>query len=219
MDVLKSESWPIDQREVQPISPTHQILKKHQFVLQDVYYRDLIPSLDKLQMKDLHDEWFPLKYQEDFYQHIFNNARNINIGAFVKIDGSEYLIGSVSAVVVRNVYQPLNMFVAACIGCLKACLSYTCYICSVGVIDEARKFGIGKELIRKVDNAARSRLKECRTISLHVVTYNESAIKFYQRLGFTIRATERNYYLIFHRPYSAHYMEYSLRSRQIKKIV
>ena len=218
MDVIKSESWPIEQREIKPISPTHNVLKKHQFVLQDVYYRDLLPLQDSAQMKDLHDEWFPLKYQADFYQHIFNNPKNVNIGAFVKIEGSEYLIGSVSAIVVRNVYQPLNIFMTACISCLKACLSYTCYICSIGVIDEARKFGIGKELIKKVDNAVKTRLKECRTISLHVVTYNESAIRFYQKFGFTIRATEKNYYLIFHRPYSAYYMEYSLRARQPKKI-
>ena len=218
MEILYSDAWPKDNANLQAIAPIHEILKHARLSAEDIYYRDLEYKIDSPKMHPLHDEWFPLKYKEDFYIHLFHHHKNINIGAFVRIGEKEYLIGSISGVFSRNTHMPMNLLKALFSECVASCLPYTCYICSIGVIDEARKMGIGGQLLMKLEEKVR-RMKECQTISLHVIAYNIMAIEFYKKRGFGIICTRRNYYTIFYKSYSAYYMEKPMHPKGIKKLV
>ena len=60
-----------------------------------------------------------------------------------------------------------------------------CFIDSIGVRKENRHKGVGKELYNNLKNAISS--KGFDAIELNVWSFNESAIKFYESLGMTIK--------------------------------
>ena len=57
------------------------------------------------------------------------------------------------------------------------------HILTIGVINEARKLGIGKKLIMNMVYLYRNQPNVI-AISLDVIDYNTAAIRFYKRLGF-----------------------------------
>ena len=59
-----------------------------------------------------------------------------------------------------------------------------CYIMTLGVIDEVRRFGLGSMLLAATEDILREQWPNCIALYLHVVDYNQGAIKFYQRNGF-----------------------------------
>lgn len=63
---------------------------------------------------------------------------------------------------------------------------------SVGVLDAARRKGVGMELCRTVVEWARG--QQAREMELEVRSRNEGAIALYQRLGFAITGRRKHYY-------------------------
>ena len=60
------------------------------------YFRKLEQS-DMVSMKELHQEWFPLEYPQEFYEKILTMKRVIALGCFIKIDEKEVILGSIIA--------------------------------------------------------------------------------------------------------------------------
>ena len=80
------------------------------------------------------------------------------------------------------------------------------YIMTIGVIDECRKWGIGTLLLREANNLVIKHPKfgkTCKFVYLHVATYNESGIRFYDRNRFTKVKRLEAWYEIFGKPYDA----------------
>mmetsp|Transcript_20899 Transcript_20899/g.40974 ORF Transcript_20899/g.40974 Transcript_20899/m.40974 type:complete len:379 (+) Transcript_20899:13-1149(+) len=73
--------------------------------------------------------------------------------------------------------------------------SQGCYILTVATHPSCRRSGIGSELLKEAMRVAEED-KSCGVVYLHVITYNESAIRFYQRHGFVCVDTLRNFYRI-----------------------
>jgi len=58
-----------------------------------IYYQK-IPINLLGELKTLHQEWFPVEYNFDYFIKYLDNRKDyFNIGAFTKIKGNEYLIG------------------------------------------------------------------------------------------------------------------------------
>lgn len=74
---------------------------------------------------------------------------------------------------------------------------------TIGVVDECRRLGLGSRLLNHTIEYLQNNYKNCEIIYLHVVDYNETAIKFYERNGFTQHKRLKNHYIIFNKPYDA----------------
>lgn len=73
---------------------------------------------------------------------------------------------------------------------------------TLGVIDEFRKKGIGKILIDRLYEECQQ-YSEIKFIYLHVISYNEAAIRFYEKNAFKLLETIDNYYHIENNTYQA----------------
>ena len=76
------------------------------------------------------------------------------------------------------------------------------YISTLGVIDEYRKIGLGKILVKKAIEIMQMK-KNCLAVYLHVVEYNKSAITFYDKLDFIESELIQDYYTFKDAKYNA----------------
>ncbi len=74
---------------------------------------------------------------------------------------------------------------------------------TLGVVDECRRLGIGTKLIDETIRILNQEWKACQVLYLHVVTYNETAIRFYQRNHFLTLKIEEDHYTIMDKNYNA----------------
>jgi len=58
------------------------------------------------------------------------------------------------------------------------------YIMTIGVVDECRRLGLGTMLLNEVTKVINQSWSHCEIIYLHVVDYNEAAIRFYEKNNF-----------------------------------
>ena len=69
------------------------------------------------------------------------------------------------------------------------------YIMTLGTAREFRRTGLGSVLVDRVVDMIK-KMPECGALYLHVITYNEGAIRLYKRLGFSEVSEIKNYYSI-----------------------
>jgi len=74
---VESDAFPEEERKEQKLhSKGHEVLLKKIFRSEEgfnedrIYYRPLTRE-DLEEMKELHSEWFPLSYRDDFFERIF----------------------------------------------------------------------------------------------------------------------------------------------------
>jgi len=70
------------------------------------------------------------------------------------------------------------------------------YIMTLGTTREARRSGLGSMLVDKVADLILKERQGCGALYLHVITYNEGAIRLYERLGFLRVKQIKDYYTI-----------------------
>ena len=58
------------------------------------------------------------------------------------------------------------------------------YIMTLGTTREFRRCGLGSVLVNRVVDTIEQKEEECGALYLHVITYNDGAIRLYERLGF-----------------------------------
>jgi ribosomal protein S18 acetylase RimI-like enzyme len=66
---------------------------------------------DIVEVRDLHSEWFPLSYQDSFYDRI-TKKNVISIGCFIKLDASdqELILGTIMTKVQRGKQEVGEMY-------------------------------------------------------------------------------------------------------------
>ena len=74
---------------------------------------------------------------------------------------------------------------------------------TIGVIDECRKLGLGTQMLNYTIDMVDKEYANCYAIYLHVITYNKSAIKFYDKNRFTRLEILKNHYEIDGKEYNA----------------
>ena len=197
-----------ERKKLLAFSSYHDILKGIQINPDEIIYKPLSKShLEEIKL--LHKEWFPIEYEDDYFQKIFINKYGtyFTIGAIYNYQNKEIILG-----LALYEYRPVSEYFAKhtspeaideiCknidfneeVQSYLRCEDYNCvYIMTIGVLDEYRKLHIGSNLIKHIINKA---LLDniCIGIYLDVVYYNLSAIKFYEKNGFKKVATLINYY-------------------------
>ena len=207
-----SEAFPPDnnggRKKLLSLSNSHNLLKDIKINKEAIIYKP-ISKVYINEVKKLHKEWFPVEYDDDYFQKIFENKHGVyfTIGAFYNYDKreiilglalceyrpiTEYFVKHTSPKAIEEICQNIN-FQEEVISYLR-CEDYNCaYIMTIGVLDECRKLGIGTNLINYINNKALSD-KICIGTYLDVIYYNKSAIKFYEKNGFKKVTTLKNYY-------------------------
>ena len=215
-----SEAFPPDKDGRRPkiltYSSTHDLLKEQNDTIKmdprKIIYKPLTEA-DITEIKNLHKEWFPIEYDDDYFKKIFINKYSsyFTIGAFYPIENnstkkeiiigmalceyrpvSDYFIKHTSREAIKEICHNID-FNEEVSSYLK-CQDYICvYIMTIGVLDEYRKLHIGSTLIQKIyEEALIDNL--CVGVYLDVIYYNKSAMIFYEKNGFKKVSTIKNYY-------------------------
>jgi ribosomal protein S18 acetylase RimI-like enzyme len=193
-------------------SEVHKILTNYQIQEKNIYYRKLSRE-DIDEVKNLHKEWFPIDYGEEYFEKIFNALENKNengimfytLGAVILINNMECILGAVicemktDAEFIRHAgkhsYRKVSFSIFDEVSLSGETYQFA-YIMTIGVVDECRGLNIGSKLLNKMINYFTSYHPNCLGIYLHVVEYNKVAINFYRKNKFFEANGLRNYYHI-----------------------
>lgn len=210
-DSIYSEAFPpTTRKKQQKLSKCHTKLIDEKIDESKISYR-LLNKEDIEEVFLLHREWFPVKYEREFFEVVlkeesreyyyclastYRTSKNeeIIIGCILvefqstekklKKHTSDDILEKISKEI--SFYDNMTAFI-----CLE---DYHCaYIMTLGVIDEFRRMKIASKLIEKTkEKCLEDNLNVC--LFLDVITYNLSAIRFYERNGFEEVTTIKNYY-------------------------
>ena len=222
-----SEAFPPNEKgerqQLLSLSSFHNLIDGIKISQKDIIYKPLTKN-NLIEIKNLHKEWFPIKYDDIFFSTIFENeyGNYFSIGAFYNINNSneknnkeiilglalcewdyisDHFFNNINPQVVEEISQNININeeVQSCIKCEW----YHCvYIMTIGVLDEYRQMQIGSKILDNIYNIA---IKDdlCYGIYLHVIYYNKTAIKFYEKNKFKKVKVIKDYYDINDKKYDA----------------
>lgn len=222
--LLYSESYPLNENnerpKVKPVSSVHKLLSGVQLDLNKIYYKPLVPEHYE-EVKNLHKEWFPVPYDEQFFVNsILNNQGYfITEGAFyfLEEENKEIILGLIICqwtyiekyfidMVGENVFDKINNEIdyeeEAQFYLSKQKFYSSLYVMTLGVIDECRKMNIGTNLIKDTMNYVIT-FPFCTCIYLNVITDNFSGKKFYEKNGLICAKRIKNYYNINDKQYDS----------------
>jgi hypothetical protein len=163
----------------------------------------------------LHKEWFPVDYDDNFFEEIFDNncCNYFTIGAFYNIKNeknnenkeiilglalceweyiSDYFIEHTNPKAIEEISKNINI-TEEVQACLKCQMYHCVYIMTIGVLDGCRQMSIGSNMLNNIFNIA-LRDDICVGIYLDVIYYNKSAIKFYEKNNFKKVKEIKDYY-------------------------
>ena len=179
-----------------------------------------IEQEDIIEIIALHKEWFPIDYPESYFLQM-KQKRIIAIGCFYshQESNSQVILGSILAKVQdqdeRNerVFDDLDRtnnnrpgwldIIRNLFSCRTRRDRFVCYVMTIGVIDEARKLGIGSRLLQAMADCMMLQEPAVEALYLHVVIYNLQALAFYDKNDFKRIGELRDWYEIHGRNYDA----------------
>ena len=164
---------------------------------------------DRDQVQELHNEWFPVSYKDEFYDELVHE-RMVNTGeklftcavVYHEDDCAEseqdedYIIACVVgslldvarldkdtvSLLVSDQFQYKRVF----------------YIMTLGTVTEFRNARLATTLVEKCIRIVEND-EQCGALYLHVITFNTAAIRFYERLGFyRVKEIESESYFLRH---------------------
>ena len=163
----------------------HSLLSAEQVACFDVSrlkFRATVDPEEIDEIKKLHAEWFPVVYNEDFFGSLTDRAGKV-LTVLGILDG--IVIGMI-IVAIRRKEKQYN-FAEELIPALgfDSEAENTAYILTIGVVDELRRRGIGRVMLREGVRRVAEVDRSCLVIYLHVISYNQSAIELYKSERFT----------------------------------
>jgi len=193
-----------DKDYLKKVSPIHQVLHKLEKIFRptigEIQYRILtVNYVDDF--VTLLKEHSPVKYESEYFRKQFNRTdTHFSYGAFIEINGIEYLIGYVLANLIkeRTFFQNVKKIYRTK-TCFRSCINYfrttperygviTC----LGVIDEYRRMGVGKKLLDCMEEELKQ--KGAIGIMAHLIEHNCSGIKFFEGCNWKYGGFIKQYY-------------------------
>ena len=237
--LLYSESYPLNEKnerkKVKPISQVHKLLSGVKINQNKIYYKPLAPEHYD-EVKNLHKEWFPVPYPEQIFQNtiLFNQGQFLTQGAFYYLEEErkeiilglillqwmwidKYFVDMVGENVLEEINKNIDYEEEAKLYLSKQKFYTSCYIISLGVIDECRKMNIGTSLIKDMMNYV-VYFPFCRAMYLHVIDGNFSAIKFYEKNGLIRAKKIKDFYQIDDKKYDSYVYVKIFDARAIKLV-
>ncbi|KAL4439116.1 hypothetical protein ABPG74_008891 [Tetrahymena malaccensis] len=199
-----SESYPPNTKNnYHYLAEIHTILQKIDInqidTSQDIISRTLSNNNDIRQIQVLHSEWFPIQYEQQYYDNMLTETKNLVLELdLTRFGFSKYIIASViynkkSTTFNEMKFSFKDLFTD----------SYCLYIQTIGVINEFRQHGLASYLLNHVKLEASKSLR-VKYINLHMVTYNKSGERFYLKNGFQLIEKCKNYYNIENKLYDSY---------------
>jgi ribosomal protein S18 acetylase RimI-like enzyme len=177
-------------------SNIHNKINPKEIDLGKISYRRL-QIHDLPEVMNLHREWFPIEYTEQYFKDIIDNKNNsyISIAAtYLLNNNEENILGLILAECKEerhyNSQVPEGLRKTSWINNKYKYI----YIMTLGVVDECRGIGFAGLLLNKLITEVRK--VNSAVLYLHVVDYNTTAIKYYLKNGFIEASLIKNYYHI-----------------------
>lgn len=146
-------------------------------------FRSLQPS-DREIIQQLHEEWFPVRYEPEFYQELCDKHTFLGdpVVSWVALDPRGNICGCLVGQMISHtkISQRLQKTMIQS----NKQHSKLFYIMTLGVRDDYRQRGLGTRLMDECCQRVVEPDPQCGAIFLHVITYNQPAIRFYERLEF-----------------------------------
>ena len=193
-----------DEDYLKKISPIHQVLQKLDKIFRptvgEVQYRILTKNyIDDFVV--LLREHSPVKYDAEYFRKQFDRTdSHFSYGAFIEVNGIEYLIGYILGNLikertffqnVKKIYRTKTCF-RSFINYFKTTPERYGVISCLGVIDEYRRMGIGKKLLECMEEEFKQ--KGALGIMVHLIEHNCSGIKFYEGCNWKYGGFIKQYY-------------------------
>eukprot|EP00026_Physarum_polycephalum_P014523 Phypoly_transcript_15047.p1 GENE.Phypoly_transcript_15047~~Phypoly_transcript_15047.p1 ORF type:complete len:230 (+),score=21.68 Phypoly_transcript_15047:3-692(+) len=152
-----------------------------------------ITDVDLDRIRPLHEEWFPVKYDNDFYATMAHNTSSFPVTFAMAAVKAE--TGEVIGVITGQVNKEWQVEDTELLS-FKFREQELMYITTLGVIDLYRKQGIATLLLKTMLDFCEIERPSVSAIYLHVLTTNSHAIKFYEKHKFTCLRKLAAYYEI-----------------------
>lgn len=152
-------------------------------------------------VRRIHEECFPLRYDNKFYTGLANGwygKRPLFTRIAVTNEG-EHIVAEASA----QIFPACKVGDRWLLDPSDDSKTHYCYLLTMAVENSWRKRGIASSLLNACIDYANSR-PECGLLYLHVITYNTSAMAFYEANGFRRICTVRDFYNIEKKKYDAY---------------
>ena len=177
------------------IAKVHNILPKmtSEIRLEDIKFRSIKYDWEIDEIRALHKEWFPIDYSKEFFESIKTNKTKCLIAIYeaeIKYEKHTLILGVITYDIRKINYKLINF---SCKDIFQSKLSI--YILTLGAINEIRKIGLATKLIDKLIDLTKQYHK-IKYIYLHVIEYNDHAIRFYEKNNFKRVETKYNHYFI-----------------------
>ena len=221
-----SEAFPPDEKgerhNLLSYSSYHNLINGIKINPEKIIYKPLSNS-NFLEVKNLHKEWFPIDYDDNFFNQVLNNngGKYFTVGAFYNINNEninkeiilglafcefEYVMERLNQNIGEKILDEINGDLKLCDeikSYLKCQFDKCIYVMTIGVMDEFRQMNIGSNLLKYIYKIALE-IDRCIGVYLHVICYNEIAIKFYQKNKFKKVGKIDKYYYFNNKNYDAY---------------
>lgn len=194
----------------------------------DLTYKHLKPESIG-ECLDLEKEWFPGDPLAWYYTESLQRKTCFTLCCYWRPQGqrTEYVV----AFIVVKVFNDCKAMKHLSNGVFKTHVSRqeqaenavrngektVAYVCSIGVVDEARRLGIGSKLIELAAQYAASNYPNCVGISLNVISTGVRAIGLYEKCKFVRLFTVPRYYEFDGKKFDAYYYAKTFDKNENKK--
>jgi ribosomal protein S18 acetylase RimI-like enzyme len=158
----------------------------------EIMYRSICED-DFTELKALHEDFFPIKYNDSFYidscKEIGMNGGHLEtIIAVSKNSGLiiGFLLGQFFIIDDCDDKDIIH---------INPNVKELLYILTLGLKDEYRRLGLATILINKLLEIGKQK-KSCGAVYLHVIDYNKAALKFYEKNKFEFFREIPSFYII-----------------------
>ena len=210
-----SDAYPIKSREtIKLISSLHSQLSSSPYKIleETIKFYNYITLSEIEELKNYHNEWFPIKYNDGFFIKIFNKEIDILL---IKIDiyfeklkiTKNVIIGLLTfrKQIADNIYLNFDKRIKSFFKDF-----FCCHILTLGILYEFRKLKIGSKLLKFFFDTIQN--KNFEYVFLETTAYNKTAISYYKKNGFVIANNIKDYYVIDGFNYDAVILKYDFKN-------
>lgn len=203
-----SDAFPIDWPNAQLVSPLHKQLEENDYIIEadSITLLHTLADKDMKEVQRLHEEWFPVRYSENFYKRLASGAvriiiatANIVLTPKGEASGKRHKRRAIIGLLTYDI-KPIKSSYLGFLDKLKSLfvLFSKVDILTLGVLLEFRKTGVGSLLLKELESviASTERNKRVKVIVLQVIDHNQSAKAFYAKHGFRVHQELKDHYIL-----------------------
>ena len=158
-----------------------------------IHYRTSVLDSDMNEIRQLHAEWLPVDYNDEFYMAM--TEKDSDVLSVLACYQSSIVGMATIAVRKKEARYNFSCDLLPHLG-LDTGSESIAYILTLGVVDELRRTGVASALLEEALKRISISDPHCRVVFLHVIDYNEPAMRLYRKHGFTEFKEEPNFYKI-----------------------